>query len=134
MNWYREVLSKYAEFGGRARRREFWYFALANLLIVLALALVDVKFDLVHRPSGFGFLSGFYSIGVFVPSLAVAVRRLHDTDRGAWWLLIGLVPVAGAVALIYFYTLDSTPGGNRYGPNPKGVIRDRPREIGAPWK
>jgi uncharacterized membrane protein YhaH (DUF805 family) len=133
VNWYREVLRKYAEFGGRARRREFWHFTLVNSLLVTALVLVDLRFDLVHYPSGFAFLSGFYSLAVLVPALAVSVRRLHDTDRSAWWLLIAFVPLAGALALIYFYTLDSSPGANRYGPNPKGVIREPPVTLEAPW-
>ncbi|HSQ70181.1 MAG TPA: DUF805 domain-containing protein [Steroidobacteraceae bacterium] len=133
MNWYLGVFSKYADFGGRARRKEFWYFTLANTLIVVALAVVDLWADLVHRPSGFAFLSGFYSIGVLVPGLAVAVRRLHDTDRSAWWLAIAFVPLVGVFMLLYFYVQDSSPGGNRYGPNPKGVIRQPASELQAPW-
>jgi uncharacterized membrane protein YhaH (DUF805 family) len=133
VNWYLSVLRQYAEFSGRARRKEFWYFALANTLIFVALAVVDVWADLVHRPSGFGFLSGFYSIGVLVPAIAVAVRRLHDTGRSAWWLAIAFIPLAGAFVLLYFYVQDSSPGANRYGPNPKGVIREPPTAMQAPW-
>lgn len=133
MNWYLGVLKRYADFGGRARRKEFWHFALANTLIFVALAVVDVWADLVHRPSGFGFLSGFYSIGVLVPAVAVAVRRLHDTGRSAWWLAIAFIPLAGAFVLLYFYVQDSLPGGNRYGPNPKGVIREPTVTLQAPW-
>lgn len=70
--------------------------------------------------SSTGFIGLVASLVLLLPSLAVGVRRLHDTDRTGWWLLIGVVPIIGAIVLIVFFVLDSTPGANRFGPNPKG--------------
>ena len=108
MRWYIEVLKKYAVFEGRARRTEYWMFTLVNIIITLVLAALS-----------FGTLESIYGLLVFIPSLAVSVRRLHDTGRSGWWLLIGLIPLLGALVLIYFFILDSQPGDNQYGPNPK---------------
>jgi uncharacterized membrane protein YhaH (DUF805 family) len=121
MNWYLAVLKKYAEFTGRARRTEYWMFALFNFLIYVVLAVIDTKAGLMN-PLGLGVLSGLYSLAVFVPSLAVSVRRLHDTDRSGWWLLILLVPLIGAIVFLVFMLLDSQPGENRHGPSPKAAV------------
>jgi uncharacterized membrane protein YhaH (DUF805 family) len=118
MNWYMAVLKKYAEFTGRARRKEYWMFALINFLICVVLVVIDVQGGM-SNPMGLGVLSGLYSLAVFVPSLAVSVRRLHDTDRSGWWLLILLVPLIGAIVFLVFMLLDSQPGENRHGPSPK---------------
>jgi uncharacterized membrane protein YhaH (DUF805 family) len=114
MNWYVAVLKKYAVFTGRARRSEYWFFVLFNLIITVILALIDAWL-------GTSFLEIIYSLAVLIPSLAVGVRRLHDTDRSGWWLLIGLVPLFGLIVLIVFFVQDSTAGANKYGPNPKGA-------------
>ena len=119
MNWYLEVLKKYAVFSGRARRKEYWFFALFNVIFIIALTLIDVSAGLYDVVADIGLLSGLYSLAVFVPSIAVSVRRLHDTDRTGWWLLIAFIPLIGAIVLLVFALLDSTPGDNRYGPNPK---------------
>ena len=119
MNWYIEVLKKYAVFSGRARRKEYWFFALFNVIIIIALTLIDVSVGLYDVVADIGLLSGLYSLAVFVPSIAVSIRRLHDTDRTGWWLLIAFIPLIGAIVLLVFALLDSTPGDNRYGPNPK---------------
>jgi uncharacterized membrane protein YhaH (DUF805 family) len=118
MNWYLAVLKKYAEFTGRARRKEYWMFALINFLIYVVLVVIDVQSGM-SNPMGLGVLSGLYSLAVFVPSLAVSVRRLHDTDRSGWWLLILLVPLIGLIVFLVFMLLDSQPGENRHGPSPK---------------
>ena len=122
MNWYLEVLKKYAVFSGRARRKEYWFFALFNVIIIIALTFVDVSAGSYDIDSGFGLLSGLYSLAVLLPGIAVAVRRLHDIDRTGWWLLIAFVPLIGAIVLLVFMVLDSTPGENQYGPNPKDAI------------
>ena len=119
MNWYIEVLKKYAVFSGRARRKEYWFFALFNVIIIIVLTLIDVSAGLYDVVADIGLLSGLYSLAVLVPSLAVSVRRLHDIDRTGWWLLIAFIPLVGAIVLLVFALLDSTPGDNRYGPNPK---------------
>jgi uncharacterized membrane protein YhaH (DUF805 family) len=120
MNWYVTVLKKYAEFTGRARRKEYWMFTLINILIFIVLGVVESMGGMTNS-MGLGVLSGLYSLAVLAPSLAVTVRRLHDTDRSGWWLLIGLIPLIGAIVLLVFMILDSEPGENRHGPSPKAL-------------
>jgi uncharacterized membrane protein YhaH (DUF805 family) len=115
MNWYLEVLKKYAVFDGRARRTEYWMFVLFSVIIAIVLGVVE---GIVGGP---GVLGALYGLAVLVPSLAVGARRLHDTNRSGWWLLIGLVPVIGVIVLLVFMVADSQPGSNQYGPNPKGA-------------
>jgi uncharacterized membrane protein YhaH (DUF805 family) len=115
VDYYVAALKKYAEFGGRARRAEYWMFTLFNVLISIGLSIVDAIVGT------FGILSLIYGVGVFIPGLAVTVRRLHDTNRSGWWMLIALIPLIGIVILIIFLIQDSDPGDNRYGRNPKGV-------------
>ena len=112
MNWYLEVLKKYAEFDGRARRTEYWMFALINIIVSLVLTF------LLGRVLG-GVIPALYSLAVLLPAIGVSIRRLHDTGRTGWWLLIGLVPVIGGLVLLVFMVLDSDPGENQYGPSPK---------------
>ena len=118
MNWYVEVLKKYAVFSGRARRKEYWFFVLFNLIISFVLGLIDGAMGFGEK-GGAGPLGAVYSLAVLIPSLAVSVRRLHDTGRSGWWLLIGLIPCVGFIVLIVFMVQDSDPGDNQYGPNPK---------------
>ena len=108
MNWYLEVMKKYAVFGGRARRKEYWMFFLSNCIILFVLGFIEGMFR------GPRILSNIYSLAVLVPGIAVGVRRMHDTDRSGWWLLL---PIVNAV----FLCQDSQPGENQYGPNPKAV-------------
>ncbi|MGL6315729.1 DUF805 domain-containing protein [Vibrio sp. WXL103] len=114
MEWYFAVLKKYAVFTGRARRQEYWMFVLFNVIISIAIALIE-------RVIGTHFIGGLYSLAVFIPSLAVAVRRLHDTGRTGWWVLVCLIPLIGLIVLIVFTIKDSDAGDNEYGPNPKGL-------------
>lgn len=112
MSWYIEVLKKYAVFSGRSHRTEYWYFFLFNLLIAIVLAIVD-------SIAKIGLLNTIYSLAVLVPSLAVGVRRLHDTDRSAWWLFINVIPILGGIVFLYFMASDGGFGDNKYGPSPK---------------
>jgi uncharacterized membrane protein YhaH (DUF805 family) len=121
MYWYMQALQKYAVFSGRARRKEYWLFYLFNIIFTLGLAILDVLLGSFDRASGIGVLSGLYSLGVLIPNLAVTVRRLHDTDHSGWWLLILLVPFVGGIVLLIFMLIDSMPGDNQYGPNPKSA-------------
>lgn len=114
MNYYLDVLKKYVEFTGRARRKEYWMFVLISFLISIAISLIG-------HVVGIPLLSYVYALAVLLPSLSVAVRRLHDTSHSGWWFLIVLIPLVGAVVLIVFLATDSMPGPNQYGPNPKGV-------------
>ena len=120
MNWYLGALKKYATFEGRARRKEYWFFVLFNVLAIIVLEILDVVLGTFSKETGFGLLSGLYAIAVLLPSLAVTVRRLHDTDRSGWWILINFIPLIGAIVLLIFTLLDGTPGSNRFGPSPKG--------------
>lgn len=119
MNWYLNVLKNYATFTGRARRKEYWMFTLFNFIAVVILSILDGVLGLVSYETGFGVLSGLYSLAVLLPSLAVLVRRLHDTDRSGWWVLISLVPLVGVIVLFVFTCLDSKAGDNKFGAYPK---------------
>jgi uncharacterized membrane protein YhaH (DUF805 family) len=121
LSWYLEALKKYAVFGGRSRRTEYWYFVLFNLIVSIVLGWIDALLGTGGSYAGAGVLSGIYGLAVLIPTLAVTVRRLHDIDRSGWWILIGLVPLVGAIVLLVFALLDGTPGTNQYGPNPKGA-------------
>jgi len=119
MNWYIEALKKYAVFGGRARRKEYWFFALFNIIISIVLAVIDGVTGSFSAEAGVGLLGGIYTLAVLIPGIAVSVRRLHDTDRSGWWLFIALIPLIGAIVLLVFMVQDSKPGQNQYGANPK---------------
>lgn len=119
MNWYLEVLKKYAVFSGRARRKEYWFFVLFNIIISIVLAVIDGVTGSFSSEAGMGLLGGIYTLAVLIPGIAVSVRRLHDTERSGWWLLIALVPLIGAIVLLVFMVQDSKPGQNQYGANPK---------------
>lgn len=114
MNWYLDVLkNKYALFSGRASRQEFWMFALINFLIAIAIGVVEGII-------GTGGIVGLiYNLAILVPSIAVGVRRMHDTNRSGWWLLINLIPLIGFIIYIVFAVQDSDAGDNSYGANPK---------------
>ena len=119
MSWYLQALKKYAVFSGRSRRMEYWYFVLFNIIVSIVLGVIDGLLGTSGSYAGAGLLSGIYGLAVLIPTLAVTVRRLHDTDRTGWWILIALVPLIGVIVLLVFAALDGTPGNNQYGPNPK---------------
>ena len=119
MNWYLQAIRKYTVFSGRSRRSEYWYFVLFNTLIIVALTVVDVATGMYSIKGEVGLLSGIYSLAVFIPSFAVTVRRLHDTDRSGWWVLLAVVPIVGVIVLIVFFATDGTPGANRFGEKPQ---------------
>ena len=118
MNWYLDAWKNYANFKGRARRKAYWMFVLFNLIALVILSLIEGALGLSSQ-NGYGILTGLYTLAMILPLIALAVRRLHDTGRSGWWLLIGLVPLIGPIVLIVFYVTDSQPGTNQYGPNPK---------------
>ena len=115
MNWYLGCWQKFAEFNGRARRTEYWMFSLFNFMAGILVALADGVLGTA------GMLGLIFNLAVLVPSLAVTARRLHDTDRSGWMMLIALIPLVGPIVLLVFMCLDSKPGENRFGPNPKGL-------------
>ncbi|WP_347312165.1 DUF805 domain-containing protein [Defluviimonas sp. SAOS-178_SWC] len=117
----RTCFSKYATFSGRARRAEFWWFALFNFAGNIVLNIVDgIIFGFGHGMMGGGGqpLSGLFSLAILLPSLAVAARRLHDTGRSGWWLLLILIPIVGFLVLIWWYATEGDKGPNEYGPDP----------------
>ena len=115
MNWYTEVLKKYAVFHGRARRKEYWYFTLFFAIFYLGL---EILASLIGDEAA-DVIPVIYVLAVALPAIAVSVRRLHDTDRSGWFVLLSLIPLVGTIILIVFCAQDSTPGENQYGPNPK---------------
>ncbi len=119
MNWYLKALQNYVTFSGRAQRAEYWFFVLFNLLITFGLGMIDGVIGTFDPVSGSGLLSSLYTLAVLLPGLAVSVRRLHDTGRSGWWILIALVPILGFIVLIIFFVQDSEEGANRFGTNPK---------------
>jgi uncharacterized membrane protein YhaH (DUF805 family) len=122
MNWFLAVLKKkYADFSGRAQRAEYWYFFLFYLIIYIVLAIIDGITGTYNVDASIGLLGGIFALALLIPSIAVGVRRLHDTGRSGWWLLIGLIPLIGAIVLLVFTVQDSSPGDNQYGPNPKEI-------------
>ena len=113
MNWYLDVLKKYAVFSGRARRKEYWMFVLFNLIIVFVLSFIE---GMVANSSNSGqsILAGIYNLAVLIPTIAVGVRRMHDTDHSGWWLLFPIVN-------LIFALTEGTKGDNRFGADPKAA-------------
>ncbi len=114
------LLNKYATFSGRARRSEYWWWYLFVSLVFVVAGILDRAIGLTYSDLtiGGGWIATIALIVFLIPNLAVSVRRLHDTGRSGWWLLIGLVPVIGFFVLLYFFVLDSE-NDNQYGPYPK---------------
>jgi uncharacterized membrane protein YhaH (DUF805 family) len=121
MNWYLDVLKKYAVFNGRARRKEYWMFTLFNVIVSIVIGAIDMGLGLSIGASSMGILGLIYTLAILLPAIGVSIRRLHDTGRSGWWLLLVLIPFIGPLVLLVFFVMDSTPGDNQYGPNPKGV-------------
>ncbi len=120
MNYFLEAFRKYAVFSGRARRSEYWYFTLFSMIALAIFRTLDQSSGRYNDETHSGTLESIYSLVVLIPTLAVGVRRLHDTGRSGWWLLINLVPVVGWIVNLIFDIQDSQPGSNQYGANPKG--------------
>ena len=120
----KSVFSKYADFSGRATRSEYWYFYLFNFLVgmVYYIALFAMLGSGSRDSSAVGYLSVMiiiYALVMTIPSLAVTVRRLHDTGHSGWWIFLNLIPVIGSIVLFIWFITDSDPDTNEYGDNPK---------------
>ncbi len=115
MNWYLTVLKQYATFSGRARRKEYWMFTLINMIIMLA---IYITATVLEAPI-LGIIFLIYVLALFIPNLAVTVRRLHDTNRSGWWFFISLVPFVGGIVLFIFLVIEGTNGENQFGADPK---------------
>ncbi|HEY5408911.1 MAG TPA: DUF805 domain-containing protein [Ginsengibacter sp.] len=140
MNYYLKALKNYAVFSGRARRSEYWYFALFNFIFSIVAIILDhligstFTFDTVNGAvvSPYGYIYLLYALFVLIPSLAVAVRRLHDVGKSGWFMFISLIPLVGAIWLLVLFCTDSIPGPNEYGLNPKGIgNHDEIDELGS---
>ncbi|HCE1882714.1 DUF805 domain-containing protein [Vibrio parahaemolyticus] len=114
MDYFIGALKKYADFTGRARRKEYWMFALFYMLFYIGLVVIDLMI-------GTEFFSIIFSLALLIPSISIATRRLHDTGRSGWWQLIALIPLVGAIVLIVFLAQDSHDA-NEYGANPKAEV------------
>ena len=117
-----EPIKKYAVFEGRATRKEYWLFTLFYLVVGIFLGFIDLSNGSSVADTDFGVLSGIFALGIIVPSIAVAVRRLHDTNRPGWMYLISLIPLIGFIWLIVLLCFASDKGTNRFGENPQGIL------------
>lgn len=121
MNWYLKVLKQYADFSGRARRSEFWYFALFNFIFACVAMILDNILGISFGITSYGPLYLIYSLAMFIPGLAVMVRRLHDVGKSGWMYFIALIPIIGAIWLLVLFFTESQQGENKWGANPKGM-------------
>ena len=136
----RTCFRKYVDFKGRARRSEYWYWVLFTVIVGIAAGILDSALGLDPQPTtGENFvttttgpIANITSLALFLPGLAVAVRRLHDRDKSGWWILLNLIFVIGSLILLFgYYIKDSVPGANRFGPNPKGIEGGMPGGYAA---
>lgn len=132
MNWYLKVLKQYADFDGRARRKEYWMFFLFHLIVTIVAAVLDNLLGIAIDGIGYGALYFLYAFGTFVPGLAVSVRRLHDIGKSGWMMLVGLIPIIGSIWLIVLMCSEGTQGENEYGKNPKEILDgDNPHVVAS---
>lgn len=123
MKWYLKCLKQYFDFSGRARRKEYWLFCLFNLIIAYILNVIDSAIGLTF-PVGIvelGILGVIYSLLLFIPGLAVCVRRLHDIGKSGWFYLIGLIPLVGAIIVLIWFCKEGEHKTNKWGPDPKNI-------------
>ncbi|NJB81553.1 DUF805 domain-containing protein [Wenyingzhuangia aestuarii] len=125
MDWYLKVLKQYADFNGRARRKEYWMFFLFNIIIswVLQGIAITSGFSLI------GYIASIYSLAVLLPGIGVSIRRLHDVNKSGWFMFIALIPLVGMIWLIVVLATEGDKGPNQYGPDPKNPT-DELNEIG----
>jgi uncharacterized membrane protein YhaH (DUF805 family) len=119
-NWYKKVVfENYANFSGRARRSEYWYYALMNLIFAVLAMVIDNVAGLNFGPLPYGWVYMAYGLAVLLPGLAVAVRRLHDVGKSGWFMFIILVPLIGAIWILVLLFTEGNHGENNYGADPK---------------
>lgn len=118
MSWFLLALGRYAQFSGRSRRKEYWFFTLFFVLASIVAMGLDMALGTMDEETGLGVVSGLLSLAALLPSIAVTVRRLHDTGRSGWWMMIFLIPLLGLVGF-YFMVKNGDPGDNQFGPDPK---------------
>lgn len=118
MDWYLKVLKQYADFDGRARRKEYWMFALFHMIVFIVLLMIFAGIGAAIDIPSIAFVAYIYVLATIIPNIAVTVRRLHDVGKSGWFILIGLIPFASILLLIWSCQ-DGEAGTNEYGPNPK---------------
>lgn len=123
MNWYFAALNKYADFSGRARRREYWTFTIVNVVLIIVGVIVDNVVGTIVFDGPFGYLSLAIIIATIIPGLAVTVRRLHDSGKSGWYYLLSFIPYAGGILMLVMMLLDSEPNENQNGLDPKADER-----------
>ena len=116
IDWATLPLKKYADFSGRAPRPEYWWFVLLYFVGYIIANIVDSILGLTPLVLTYGPVTMLFALAILLPSISVGVRRLHDTDRSGWWILIGLIPLIGAIVLLVFFVTEGTKGDNQYGP------------------
>ncbi len=121
MGWWLQGWRKYAVFGGRAQRKEYWYFLLFTVLANVGCLILDRYFGTRHPSARVGLIGGIFALAALIPTLAVSVRRLHDTGKSGWYLLLGLIPLLGAIVLLVFMAQPTVAGSNAYGPDPREI-------------
>lgn len=122
MNWYLKVLMQYADFKGRARRKEYWMFFLFHVIFGIVLMTLDQVIGINFGESSYGPLYLIYTLAVFIPTIAAMVRRVHDTGKTGWMVLVILIPLIGIIWWIILMVKDSDSGANQYGENPKEAL------------
>lgn len=124
MDWLPLALKKYAQFHGRSRRREFWMFILFCIIVYIIAMILDnlfgITFEMLGQDMGYGPIYTLAVLALFVPNLAVGIRRLHDIDKSGWYILVNLIPIIGNIWFLVMMITEGTKGTNQYGPDPKG--------------
>jgi uncharacterized membrane protein YhaH (DUF805 family) len=118
MEYFIGAYKKYADFTGRARRKEYWMFYLFYIIAYIVLSVMDGFLGFYDAEVGIGMLSSIFALGTLIPSLAIAARRLHDINKSGWWQLILFIPILGALVLLFFLVSKGTDGENRFGSDP----------------
>ena len=121
MQWYLLAFRRFTDINGRSTRREYWWFALINVLIIAALTWLEGVLGLSKSGQQYGIFSGMYAFGVLMPGIAVGIRRLHDRNSSGWWLLLALIPGIGTLVLLILMIRPSTQGPNRFGSESRGL-------------
>ena len=119
MNWYLEVMKKYAVFSGRARRKEYWFFILFNMIFAIVAMILDNVLGIAIEGLVYGPIYILYGLAILLPNLGVLVRRLHDVGKSGWFFFITLIPIVGVIWLLVLLCRDGVQEENQYGPNPK---------------
>lgn len=121
MNYFLAALKKYVVFSGRARRKEFWYYSLFSIILLILAIVLDNVLGTTMDPLPYGAFYVLIGLAMFLPGLSVSIRRLHDVGKSGWFYLIGVIPIIGSIWLLILFLTGGDPGDNEYGADPKAV-------------